>query len=248
MKVQKGEIITGWHVRNGLQSLIDSRHPCKVKIPHTPFCWDAWVAKIHPTEDSDCLFIDGVGGFEQALPPFQDRKITLEYSDAQVFFCRFHTWVIKTSSQGIWVECPEAIYRMRRRAFHRVKARGETEIVFPWGAGKRIRARVRDYSLGGVAFTTAENLDLKPDDPLQELALRIPEEEDWFTVEIPLAVVRRLEPSGQNGKDLYALEFIGLGESVKKRLRQHISETQRLLLRKFRKGPLPMETEETSKA
>ena len=153
MKVQRGEIITGWPVRNGLQPLIDSRHPGKVKIPHTPFCGDARAAKIHPTEDFDCLFIYGVGGFEQALPPFQNRKITLKYSDAQVFFCRFHTWVIKTSPQGIGVEYPEAIYRMPRPAFHRVKAQRGTEMVFPWGAGKKVRARVRAYSLGGVAFT-----------------------------------------------------------------------------------------------
>jgi hypothetical protein len=171
LKVQKGEIITGWHVRNCLQSLTDSRHPCKVKTLPTPSCWDAWAAKIHPAEDSDCLFIDGVGGFEQALPPSQDRKITLKYSDAQVFFCRFHTGVMKTFPQGIWVECPEAIYRTQRRAFHRVKAPGRTEIVFPWGAGKKVRARVRHYNLGGVAFTPEENLALKSDDRLQELSL-----------------------------------------------------------------------------
>jgi c-di-GMP-binding flagellar brake protein YcgR len=240
LKDQKGEIITGWHVRNGLQSLIDSRHPCKVKIPHTPFCWDAWVAKIHPSENSECLFIDGVAGFDQALPPSQERKITLEYSDAQVFFCRFHTWVMKTSPQGIWVECPEVIYRMQRRAFHRVNAQAGTEIVLPRGNGKKISAPVRDYSQGGTAFTAEEDLGLKPDDPLQELSLRIPEEKDWLTVEIPLAVVRRVEASGQKGMNLYALEFIGLEESVKKRLGQHISETQRLLLRKFKQGPLPM--------
>ena len=67
-------------------------------------------------------------------------------------------------------------------------------------------------------------------------------------MEIPLAAVRRVEPPEQNGRNLFALECIGLGETVKKRFRQPISETQRLLLRKFRKGPLLMETEETSKA
>ena len=92
---------------------------------------------------------------------------------------------------------------------------------------------------------TEENLVLKPDDHLKELSLRIPEEEDWFTVQIPLAVVRRVEPSAQNGRNLYALEFIGLGETAKKRFRQHISEIQRLLLRKFKMGPLPMEHQES---
>lgn len=245
MKAQEGEIITGWQVRKGLQFLIDSRHPCKVKIPDTPFCWDAFIASMQKQENFNTLFIDEVHGFEQALPPSRERKITLEYSDAQVFFCRFHTWVTKTSPRGIWAECPEVIYRMQRRAFHRVKAQAGTEIVFPLGTEKEIKARVRDYSQGGVAFITEENLVLKPDDHLKELSLRIPEEEHWFTVQIPLAVVRRVEPSAQNGRNLYALEFIGLGETAKKRFRQHISEIQRLLLRKFKMGPLPMEHQES---
>ena len=247
MKAQKGEIITGLRVRKALQSLIDSRHPCTVKIPDTPFCWDALIARIHNQENSQSLFIDGVGGFEHALPPFRERKITLEYSDDQAFFCHFQAWVLKPSAHGIWIECPEIIYRMQRRAFHRVKAQGGTEIIFPLGAGKRIRAQVRDYSQGGVAFTPEENLVLKPEDQLKELSLRIPEEEDWFTVQIPLAVVRRVEPSAHGGMNLYALEFIGLGETAKKRFSQHISETQRLLLRKFKKGPLPMALEEPLK-
>jgi len=57
-----------------------------------------------------------------------------------------------------------------------------------------------------------------------------------------------VEPSVQEGRNLYALEFIGVGETVRKRFRQHISETQRLLLRKFRKGHLPRALEEPSKA
>ena len=78
-----------------------------------------------------------------------------------------------------------------------MKAQRGTEIVFPWGAGKKVRARVRRYSLGGVAFTPEENLALESDDRLQELSLGVPEEEDWFTVEIPLAAVRRVEPPGR---------------------------------------------------
>ena len=241
MKAQTGEIISGWQVRKGIQFLIDSRHPCTVKIPDTPFCWEAIIAGIRKQEKLDYLYIDGVGGFEQALPPSRDRKITVEYADAQLFFCRFHTWVIKTSPGGIWAEYPKVIYRIQRRAFHRVRAQGGTEIAFSLGTGTQIRARVKDYSPGGVAFTSEENLALKIEDHLEEVSLRIPEENDWFTVQIPLAVVRRVEPAGQDGRNLYALEFIGLDETGEKRFRQHISETQRLLLRKFPKSPHPME-------
>ena len=72
MKAQKGEIITGLRVRKALQSLIDSRHPCTIKIPDTPFCWDGLIARIHNQDNSQSLFIGGVGGFEDALPPFQE--------------------------------------------------------------------------------------------------------------------------------------------------------------------------------
>ena len=117
-----------------------------------------------------------------------------------------------------------------------MKARAGTEIVFRGEGGREMKGRVQDYSLGGVAFVTEENLALKPDDSLQELSLRIPRA-GGLRVDIPLALVRRVEAMEQEGKNLYALEFIGLEESIKDRFRQHISETQRLLLRKFKAGP-----------
>jgi len=248
LKFQMGEIISGLKVRRSLQSLIASHHPCKVKIPNTPFSWEARISEIREEGNCSYLYIDGVRGFEQTLPPLQERKITLEYADAQVFFCHFHAGVVDASPQSIWVECPEVIYRMQRRAYHRVKATGGTEIIFPLEAETEVRARVRDYSLGGVAFFAEADLPLKPNDHLKELFLRIPEEGDWFMVEIPLAIVRRVEPPGQNGMNLYALEFLNLEETMRKRFSQHIAEIQRHLLRKFKKDSPAVELSESLRA
>lgn len=236
MKFQMGEIISGLKVKESLQSLIAWHHPCKVKIPNTPFSWEARISEIREEGNCSYLFIDGVSGFEQTLPPLQERKITLEYADAQVFFCHFHAGVVDASPQSIWVECPEVIYRIQRRAYHRVKAMGETEIIFPLEDETEVIGRVRDYSLGGVAFSAEPDLPLKPNGHLKDLFLRIPEEGDWFMVEIPLAIVRRVEPPGPNGMRVYALEFLGLEETMRKRFSQHIAGIQRHLLRKFKKG------------
>ena len=236
MKFQMGEIISGWKVKKSLQSLIVLHHPCKVKIPNTPFSWEAHISEIREEGNCSYLFIEGVRGFEQTLPPLQERKITLEYADAQVFFCHFRAGVVDASPQSIWVECPEVIYRMQRRAYHRVKATGGTEIIFPLEDETEVMGRVRDYSLGGVAFFAEPDLPLKPNGHLKDLFLRIPEEGDWFMVEIPLAIVRRVEPPGPNGMRVYALEFLGLEETMRKRFSQHIAEIQRHLLRKFKKG------------
>lgn len=248
MEFQLGEIISGLKVRRSLQSLIASHHPCMVKIPNTPFSWEARITEIREEGNCSYLFIDGVRGFEQTLPPLQERKVTLEYADAQIFFCHFHTGVVDASPQSIWVECPEVIYRMQRRAYHRVKATGGTEIIFPLEGEAEVRARVRDYSLGGVAFFAEADLPLKPNDHLKELFLRIPEEGDWFRVEIPLAIVRRVEPPGQNGMNLYALEFLNLEGTMRKRFSQHIAEIQRHLLRKFKKGSPAAELSESLRA
>jgi c-di-GMP-binding flagellar brake protein YcgR len=236
LKFQMGEIISGLKVKKSLQSLIVLHHPCKVKIPNTPFSWEAHISEIREEGNCSYLFIEGVRGFEQTLPPLQERKITLEYADAQVFFCHFHAGVVDASPQSIWVECPEVIYRMQRRAYHRVKATGGTEIIFPLEDETEVMGRVRDYSLGGVAFFAEPDLPLKPNGHLKDLFLRIPEEGDWFMVEIPLAIVRRVEPPGPNGMRVYALEFLALEETMRKRFSQHIAEIQRHLLRKFKKG------------
>ena len=132
------------------------------------------------------------------------------------------------------MESPGIIYRVQRRKFYRLEAQGETVIIFHVTPETEERAKVKDYSLGGVAFSTARPLPLKTNDQLGDLCLRIPEEGDWLTIPIPLAVVRRVD--SQPGTFLYAVEFLEMSDTTRKQLARHIFERQRLLLRKLGKN------------
>ena len=234
MTNQPSEIINGEKATELLRYLIDSRRLCKIRIPNTPYCWITLLSDIRREEHSNFLLIDGVPGFEKALSHSKNREVTLEYKDRGGIACHFSVRVSKIFPKMIWVESPGIIYRVQRRKFYRLEAQGETEIVFRVPPETEERAKVRDYSLGGVAFSTARPLPLKTNDQLEDLCLRIPEEGDWLTIPIPLAVVRRVD--SQPGTFLYAAEFLEMSDTTRKQLARHIFERQRLLLRKLGKN------------
>jgi len=225
------EIISGEKAIELLRFLIRSRRLCKIRIPNTPYCWITLLSDIKKEDHSNQLLVDGVPGFEQALSPFKDREITIEYMDPGGILCYFEARVGKILPKMIWVECPEAIYRVQRRKFYRLKAQGGTEIAFRVTPEREDRAKVSDYSLGGLAFLTEKPLSLKVNEQIKELSLKIPEAGNWLTVSIPLAAVRRID--SQSGTFFYALEFLQMTDAARERLTRHIFEKQRLLLRKF---------------
>ena len=240
MTNQPVEIIDGEKVMELLHYLIESNHLCKIKIPNTPYCWITLLSAIQKEGHTDYLLVDGVPALQQALSHTRDREIILEYSDFGGILCHFKARVIKTFPKMIWVECPDLIYRTQRRKFYRLRAPGGTEIVFQVNPGKEERGKVLDYSLEGVAFLREKPLPLKEGDQLEDLSLKIPDEGDWFIVQIPLAVVRRVESPIQPRKFLYALEFLQMADTARKLFGRHIFEKQRLLLRKFgKKLPFP---------
>jgi c-di-GMP-binding flagellar brake protein YcgR len=202
MNKKNGEAISGEAVKEILRSLIDSRHLCKIEIPNTPFCWITLLSSIQKEGGTEYLLVDGVPGFESALPLSKNGEIILEYSDVGGVICHFNTRVAKTLPKMIWVECPEVIYRIQRRTFYRMKAPGGTEILFHLQTGKEEKGKIRDYSAGGVAIITEAPLPLGFNEQVKDLSLRIPEEKGWFIVEIPLAAVRRVDPHFQPGKSL----------------------------------------------
>ncbi len=236
MTNQPAEIISGEKARELLRYLIDSRHLCKIRIPNTPYCWITLLSDIKKEEHSQSLLIDGVPGFGEALSHSKNREVTLEYMDRGGVLCYFNARVGKILPKMIWVECPGVIYRVQRRTFYRLKAPGGTEIFFPIAPDKEERAEVRDYSLAGVAFLTRRPLPLKTGDQIKDLSLKIPEDKDRLIIPIPLAVVRRVDSQAQPGAFLYALEFLQMLDTTRKRLARHIFEKQRLLLRKFGKN------------
>lgn len=238
MTDQPAEIIDGEKLTSLLRYLIDSRHLCKIMIPNSSFCWITLLSGIQKEGSSNSLLIDGVPGFEQALSQSKAREVVLEYIDSGRVLCRFNSRVLKTAlnPKMIWVECPEVIYRVQRRTFFRLIAPGGSEITFRISSEKEERAEVLDYSLGGVAILVPRPLTLKTNDQLRDLTLRIPEEKDWFTIPIPLGVVRRVDSLIHPGSLLCGLEFFQMTQSARKKLARYISEKERLLIRKFGKN------------
>jgi c-di-GMP-binding flagellar brake protein YcgR len=234
MKDQPQEIISGEKVTDLLNSLITSRHMCKVRIPNTHYCWITLLSDIKEEGQSSYLLIDGLPALGRALSVSRQKEVAVEYLDGGGILCHFQSRVVKSFPEIIWVECPEVIYRVQRRTYYRLKAQAGTELVFRRQGEKEEKVNVRDYSIGGAAFSAGKSLCLKTDDQLCDLRLRIPEGGDWLTFSVPLAVVRRVESSA--GAFLYGLEFLEMPESTRKRLARHIFEKQRLLLRKFGKN------------
>jgi hypothetical protein len=134
-----GETISGEKVTTLLRYLIESWHPCKIRIPDSPFCWITILIGIQKEGDSDCLLIDGVPGFEQAFSSYKERGVILEYVDSAGVPCFFDARVVKSFSNPnmIWVEFPQSIYRVQRRKFYRLEAQLGTEVVFVQALSRR---------------------------------------------------------------------------------------------------------------
>jgi c-di-GMP-binding flagellar brake protein YcgR len=229
------EIIQGPKVKETLRSLISSGQMCKMEISRTPYCWLTLLTEVREDRRENLLLIDRVPDFEKALSSSRRQEVLVEYLENNNVPCNFISRVARVDAQGIWVELPEKIHRIQRRRFFRLRAPVGTEIVFYVKPEVEERGKVRDYSLGGVAFLIGKEMILKPGDQLKALQLHIPDGEHRLSIPIPLAVVRRVQEDFFHGETLYALEFLEYSEAVKKGFNQHIFEKQRSLLRRVKK-------------
>ncbi len=235
---QSTEILRGSKALEIIKFLAGSRRMCKIEIPDTDFCWLSVLLYLQKEDTETYLVFDGLNGFESILAGFPDREIRVEYLEIDGIPCYFHSRVTRSGSNGIWVSFPKEVYRIQRRIFYRLKALAGTEITFQMDSERQGKGIVRDYSLGGVAFVTDQPLELKKDDRVENLCLRVPSGRDWFIVHIASAVVRRVEKETQQGFHLYALQFLDLADAMRNCLTRHIFEQQRSQLRKVGKQSL----------
>jgi c-di-GMP-binding flagellar brake protein YcgR len=229
------EIIQGLKVKDTLRSLISSGQMCKMEIFRTPYCWLTLLTEVREDRQGDLLLIDRVPDFDKALAASRRQEVWVEYLENNNVPCNFVARVVRVDAQGIWAELPEKIHRIQRRKFFRLRAPVGTEIVFYVKPEVEERGKVRDYSLGGVAFLIGKQVILKPGDQLKGLELHIPDGENRLNIPISLAVLRWAQPDFFHGDTLYALEFLEYPEAAKKGFNQHIFEKQRSLLRRVKK-------------
>jgi c-di-GMP-binding flagellar brake protein YcgR len=240
MAEQATEIVDGPKLLSMLHSLIESRRICKMAITRTAHAWVTILLEIKEGPPQPTLMIDGVGEFEKVFSRFRGRAISFEFFDINGVPCRFQTRVIQTHPKAIEMELPPEIHRIQKRAFFRLEASLGMELTFQDPQGQEEKARVHDYSLGGIAFFTDSPVRLQVDDLLRNIQLKLPQEKKgWVAIQIPLAVVKRIEPQSEEGRLMGALEILEISDAMREQLRIYMFEEQRSLIRKVRKTSPP---------
>jgi len=231
MAEQYSEIITGdKDVLNMLRPLIASRVMCKMEIPRTHESWITLLLEIRNIGNTYHLLIDNVAGFEAALSKFSDKEVSLEFAAKGGVPCRFNTRIIACNPREILSELPRVIYRIQRRQYFRIEAPLGTEITFLAESSKeRKKAKVKNYSAGGVAFFMENDWKLNVGDRLTEVHLDVPEGEGMIRFQIPKVAVRRVESeSSYSGQALCAVEFTEIPGQARNHIFSHVLRQQRV--------------------
>jgi c-di-GMP-binding flagellar brake protein YcgR len=236
---QPAQVLLGGEIHLILQSAIKSRQRVRMEIPRTNYSWITLLLGLETGTGGPWLIIDQVAGFDQALRLSRNQAIALAFYDRTGVPFNFSTEVHLSRPKEIWVELPRMIYRVQRRAFFRVKASLGMEVMLRDLVDQEYKARVKDYSMGGVAFYKELGeqwfKELKTDSKLQDNALLFPLGEGILTIPIPLAEIRRIvgfPPHTIQG----ALEFLQIPESSRSQLERLIFEQQRLVIQKIKTG------------
>jgi c-di-GMP-binding flagellar brake protein YcgR len=148
--------------------------------------------------------------------------------------CKFRSRIIRYQPRVIWLELPGSIQRIQRRAYFRIAATSQAEIIFTI-AGKEEKVKVRDYSLGGVSFLMGSHQQFKPGDEVTDLILTLPQGKGTVSYPIAQAVVRRIDEHFEDKGRLCGLEFLHLEKKTQQKLARHLFEEQRVLLRQGRR-------------
>jgi c-di-GMP-binding flagellar brake protein YcgR len=233
MANQLEEIITGPNLIGMLQAWIDSRRMGKIEILHTPFSWITILLGIQREGDSEFLLVDSIAHFDSMISHSSRQEVVFEILENGIL-CKFRSRVIRYQAGAIWLELPGSIQRIQRRAYFRIAATSQAEIIFRI-AGKEEKVKVKDYSLGGVSFLMESHQHFKPGDEVTDLLLTLPQGKAVVSYPIAQAVVRRIDEHFEDGGRLCGLEFLKLEKKTQQRLAEQLFEEQRSLLRQGRK-------------
>ena len=231
MAEQYSELITGdTDILNTLRPLIASRVRCKMEIPRTHESWVTLLLEIRDIGNTYHLLIDTVAGFKAALSKIPDKEVSLEFAERGGVPCWFNTRIIACNPREILSELPRVIYRIQRRQYFRIEAPLGTEITFLAESSKeRKKAKVKNYSAGGVAFFIENDRKLNVGDWLTEIHLNVPEGKGMIRFQIPKAAVRRVESeSSYSRQALCAIEFTEIPGQTRNHIFSHALKQQRV--------------------
>jgi c-di-GMP-binding flagellar brake protein YcgR len=214
--------------------LIDARVIGKIGISDTEHSWMTMILDIKKIKGSSFLSMDKIEGFESVLSPYPNREVSLEFMDKGGVPCRFRTTIVKCRPKHILTELPKEIYRIQKRQYLRVNASPGTEIAFRMDSSEQERGEVKDLSGGGAAFFLEKDLRFEIGNLLNDISLKIPEGNEWFSFQIAQAIIRRIvRPSFSETRTLCATEFSEMSRGTRDKLTSHISEQQAVVIQRL---------------
>lgn len=231
---QTFEIIEGERIFQVLQEVIETRQLCRIRIHPSRFGGLTLILNLQKINRSPCLVIDKIPYIDQILSQSQYKDIDIEFLEKGGVPCYFRTRIIESQQKLILTEIPKAIFRLQRRKYFRIDAKAGTEIIFYTQAGEERRAKVKDYGVGGIAFFSESQINLKEGEILYDINLKLPWSEQWATFHIPKGIVKRVDKEFQ-GNFICAVEFVEILEKTREKLWYHILEDQRSQIRRFKK-------------
>jgi c-di-GMP-binding flagellar brake protein YcgR len=236
------ETIKGEERLDLLQRVMRTRGRVRMEIPASRYCWITMLLALAGDSRNRHLVIDPVADFLRALQRSGASEIQLSFFDREGVPCSFSARVLAVQPREIWAEFPPVIYRWQRRAYYRVQAGAGMEIIFQDAAGPEIKAQIKDYGLGGLAFykdrgtgwfrRLVEAMELRGN------RILIPSGTKLLEIPVALAVVRRItvfHPEAIRG----ALEFLRIPEASRSQLTRLVFEQQRQRIQKTKEQEGP---------
>lgn len=231
MEYQSPEIIEGEKLLRKINEWVNYKQFCWLEIPKTNYRGLTIILNLQKKGEILCLIIDKIRTFSRIFQ--QNQVLNIEVSERDGVAYQFQTKIIEIQSKIILTELPKFIFRLQRRKYFRILARADTEISFFTARGIENVAKVKDYSVGGIAFFIERWFGINKGDMIHNIDLKVPQKGQFLIFHIPKGVVRRIE------KDVYdklicAIEFTEIPEITKEHLWRHVMEEQRLQIRRLK--------------
>jgi len=232
---EPSEIIKDDSLTQMLRDWIESKRVCRMEIPDTGYGWFTVLSGFEREKDTDFLAIDPIAGLEKLLSSAGSREVSFQFLEKDGVRCFFKTRIVRVLSNKIRAELPKVIHRLQKRSFFRIDALSGTEMSFHLCPEREEKAKVKDYSIGGVSFFIEDGVGLEVNERITEIRLGLPQRKGLNWVHIPAAVIKRIEKDVQ-GREVCALEFLEVAERTKEQLWNNMLETQRRTLLKLNKA------------
>jgi len=181
------------------------------------------------------FLIDYPREFKEKIGEARNQLIKLEFIGLDKIQYVFRSIVTGIAPDGILIKFPEYIERIQRRRFFRIAPPLGTKLIFLWNA-ERLALDVIDISEGGALINQEKKGEktkgLAVSDYLADVSFFCPEKGFKLKVAVEKAVIKRVAPDAETGRQHYAVQFLNMNQKETSKLNNFIHSYQREILRR----------------